>query len=73
MHISNNIPNPVDATFADTFASVPVLVGETAVAANIADDDEGGFSDDNGGATGGVNETVDKIMFNVVSDSFHES
>ena len=72
MHISNNIPNPVDATFADTFASVPVLVGETSVAANIADDG-GGFSDDNSGATGGVNETVDKIMFNVVSDSFHES
>ena len=69
MHTSNHIPNSVYASFAAMFYPVPAFVDKIDAAAPIAEDERGGLSDDNGGATGGRNKTVGEVMFNVVSDS----
>ena len=63
----------VDADFVANFASVTDLVDKTSAAAPIVEDDGGVLSDDNGGATGGRNKTVDEVMFNVLSDSLRKS
>ena len=73
MRTINNSLNSVDADSADNFASVSYIVDETAAAAPIAEDNEGGLSDDNGGTTEGVNNIVDEVMFNVLSDSLSRS
>ena len=71
MHTSNNILNSVDAACAAIFDSFTALVDKKSTATPIAE--EGGFSDDNGGATGGVNKIVGEVMFNVVSASSRNS
>ena len=67
MHNSKNSPNSVDADFDAKFDSVTALVDETAAAAPIAE--EGGFSDCNGGTTGGRHNNMGEVMFIVVSAS----
>ena len=69
MRTSNNIPNSVDAPFTATFTSVPALVDKTSTNESIEEDEKGGLLDDNCGATGGGNKTMDEVMSNVVSDS----
>ena len=72
MHTSNNIPNSFDAAFAATYASFLSIFEETSAAAPIVEDEGGWLLDDNGGETGGVNKTVDEIIFNMVSYSLHK-
>ena len=67
MHTSNHIPNSVYASFAAMFYPVPAFVDKIDAAAPIAE--ECVLSDDNVGATGGVNKTLGEVMFNVVSAS----